>query len=235
MKKISLLTVTLGLLASIASLARADLFTNSGFETGSFSGWSLAGTASVQSGSVFAHSGSFGASLGSGILAQSIATTPGHAYDVGFWMKEIPGGGTGLLSVTWDNSSTTIDYGAVVLGGLTGFDPITAVGWAHYEFEVLALSTTGTLRFEFQTQSSSYPNNVAVDDASITDSGHLFALPILNGVPLGSPSPVLAPVAPYLLSSAVTTDASPVPEPSTYGLFAALALGGVVAWRRRRR
>ena len=236
-KKLSLITVALSLLASLTSVSRADLFTNSGFETGNFSGWNVNGTAQVLGtpGSIYTHSGTYGASLGSGIVAQSIATTAGHAYDVSFWMKEIPLGGTGLLSVTWGNSSNTTDYGSVVLGGLTGFDPITEVGWTKYDFLVLALSTVGTLKFEFQTQAVTYPNNVVIDDANIVDSGLLYALPILNGVPLGSPSPTLTAGAPYLLASSVTHDASPVPEPSTYGLLAAVALGGAVAWRRRRR
>src|SRR5713226_6733032 len=79
-----------GLLAS-TNLARANLITNPGFETGDFSGWiqfGNVGFTGVDGG--LPHSGSFAAFLGPvgslGFLSQTLATTPGIRYDLRFFL-----------------------------------------------------------------------------------------------------------------------------------------------------
>lgn len=229
-----------GLLLAITAVSRADLIINGGFETGDFTGWTTAGTLDVKSGapgSNFVHTGSHGATLGAAKLSQAFVTTAGHVYDLNIWMNAIPLGGVGLLDIRWDNWSVPpgTDYGAVTL--LHSFDdpaPITGPGWAQYNFKLLALGNVSTLEFEAQTQAVTYPNNLGIDDVIVNDTGIILPLPVLSGVPIGLPSPVLPAAMPYLISSSVTF-ATPVPEPSTYGLFGALALCAAAFWRRRRR
>ena len=82
------------LLALGAGSARANLLVNPGFETGTFSGWSLSGNPgfiSIITNPV--HSGTYAASFGAigspTFLSQgqTITTTPGQVYDVGGWLR----------------------------------------------------------------------------------------------------------------------------------------------------
>ena len=240
MKKAYSLAAACGLLLAITAISRADLVINGGFETGDFTGWTTGGTLEVKPGapgSNFVNTGSHGVTLGAALLSQAFVTTPGHVYDLSIWMNEIPLGGVGLLEIKWDNWSVPpgTDYGTITL--LNSFampDPIVGPGWAKYDFMILALGNVSTLEFNAQTQAVTYPNNIGIDDISLNDTGIIQPLPILNGVPIGSPSPILPATLPYLLSKSVTL-ATPVPEPSAYSLLGVLALGGAALWRRHRR
>lgn len=217
--------------------ARAQLIHNGGFETGNFTGWDVAGTTEVKSGSPgskFVFAGSHGATLGSGILSQAFLTTPGKVYKVEFMLNAIPGGDVGLLDVTWGNFDIpdNLDLGHVSL--LHSFDdpaPIPGTGWFKYTYNILALGNVSSLKFEFQTQAVTYPNNAALDNVAVNTLPGLFSVPTLHGVPIGDLSPDLQFGLPYVLSSSVTF--APVPEPSTYGLFAAIALVGLIVARKR--
>ncbi|HEY9153561.1 MAG TPA: PEP-CTERM sorting domain-containing protein [Opitutaceae bacterium] len=233
MKTFRLISFACSALLAFGSLARANLLVNPGFETGDFTGWQVAGVSEVLSHSPYAHSGTFGASLGEGTLTQAVTTTAGHVYDLSFYLKQIPEGDTQLLTLKWDNWDVPpgLDYGAVTLVDASGLAS-PASGWAKYDYKILALGNVGTLQFEFQTQAVTFPDNTAVDDFSLTDTGVIKALPILDGVKIGLPSPVLPNDTTYVLSSSITV-ASPVPEPSTYGMIGAAMLGGVVLLRRR--
>lgn len=226
------------LLLGVALTVRAELIVNGGFETGDFTGWSLSGTAQVLSGSPgsnYVHAGSYGATLGAGILSQTFLTSPGHVYDVSLWMNGISGGDPGSFKITWDNWSIPpgLDYGKVtLLDAFDSPDPIVGSGWARYDFSVLALGNISVLAFEFFTHPTLYPDNLAIDQVSVTDGGLDVALPPVFGVPIGEPSPVLPPERPYLLARSITLP-TPVPEPSTYGVLGAVVLAVGALWRRR--
>ena len=234
--KITSLLLVAGCTALAHHAVQAQLIQNGGFETADFTNWSTAGTVQIQTGSAgsnYVHSGSFGVTLGSGILSQSFATTPGQIYRVEFFMNAIEGGDVGLLDIRWGNSDipANLDLGTVtLLHSFDNPDPIPDPGWHKYSYDLLALGTTGTLEFEFQTQAVTYPDNAALDGVSVSSLPDFASLPPLMGVPIGNPSPTLPFEAPYVLSSSIT----PVPEPSTYGLLAAAGLAGLVLARRFR-
>jgi hypothetical protein len=80
-------------LASLAPAAMANLLTNGGFETGSFSGWTQGGNtgATGVGGSFYVQSGLYGAYLGpvgsDGSLSQSFSTDVGAQYRLTFWLR----------------------------------------------------------------------------------------------------------------------------------------------------
>jgi hypothetical protein len=225
----------LGALALGITAARAQLIINGGFETGTFAGWTLAGTAEVKSGSPgsdFVYQGNQGATLGSGLLSQAFVTTPGQTYHVEFLLNAILFANPGPVEVRWGNFDipNNLDLGHVTL-----FDSsdIPGLGWYKYEYTVLALGNVSSLAFEFQTQAVFYPDNAALDAVSVSALPDFLPLPVLSGVPIGDPSPELLFGRPYVLSSAITFAA--VPESSTFGVLGALALGGLMLLRRLRK
>lgn len=236
MKSLLLLSA-LGLSALVSTPARAQLIQNGGFETGDFSNWDFAGTAAVTSGAAgsdYVYAGSHGATLGAGILSQAFLTTPGQVYRVQFYLNTLPlPNDVGLLEIRWGNFDipNNLDLGTEkLLHSFDSPDPIPDSGWYKYTYDVLALGNVSSLKFEFQTQSVTYPNNAVLDGVSVSGLALHIALPALQGVPIGEPSPELPVGRPYLLASSVAF--APVPEASTYGLFAALALAGLVGFRR---
>jgi hypothetical protein len=96
MKKFVMLGASAACIA-LASPVQAQLVTNGGFETGTLSGWSQAGSCGssflTQGGDQ--HSGAFdyashSTALGSTCqLSQSISTTAGQKYTFQFWLKSI--------------------------------------------------------------------------------------------------------------------------------------------------
>jgi hypothetical protein len=90
-------------------IARADLVTNGGFETGDFTGWSVTNGAfmgvqcpgpgpTVFAGRCSAFAGSAGSD---GILSQTLATNPGTGYVVSFWV-DFDGGTPSDFSASWN-------------------------------------------------------------------------------------------------------------------------------------
>src|ERR1700760_359082 len=99
MRKNILILTGLLIGAQVAFSAPANnLVINGSFESGDFSGWTLAGTDVLPGGndnyygvdSVDAHTGAYGAYFGpvGGVLnlSQTIATIPGASYEVSFWL-----------------------------------------------------------------------------------------------------------------------------------------------------
>ncbi|HEX2855727.1 MAG TPA: PEP-CTERM sorting domain-containing protein [Opitutaceae bacterium] len=233
MKSGKILFVLSALLLACTAL-RAQLVVNGGFETGSFANWTLAGTAEVKTGSpgsAFVYEGAYGATLGSGILSQAFVTTPGQVYHVEFLLNAILFADPGPVEARWGNFDipNNLDLGHVTL---FQSPDIPGLGWYKYEFSLLALGNVSSLAFEFQTQAVFYPDNIALDGVSVSALPDFFSLPVLNGVPIGDPSPLLTSGRPYLLSSSVT--AAAVPEPATFGLFGALGLAALVTAHRKR-
>jgi hypothetical protein len=153
--------------------ARADLVTNGGFETGSFSGWTLTGDssfngvqcpgpgASVHGGNCSAFFGPVGTTGG---ISQNLATTPGTEYRVDLFLK--PDGGT--------PSAFSVTFGATTLTSLTNL----AASSTFIEFTFFATATAANtvLGLNFRDD----PGFILLDDVSV------------NAVPLPAALPLFA-------------------------------------------
>jgi hypothetical protein len=153
MKKPSFLGLVAVILAVTAAPLSANLITNSGFETGDFTGWTTGGFTGVNNFS--AHSGNFGAFLGptevASSVSQGVSTTAGSLYNVSFWLRcdEIDlanpltssPNGFGSFQVFWNGNliltlPTTAPFaytqfnfsGLMATGGLTNLQFVLASG-----------------------------------------------------------------------------------------------------------
>jgi hypothetical protein len=110
-----LVTVVLMLVALSSTSAQVNMITNSGFETGDFSAWTIRGSivgTSVQQDA--AHSGFYGAELGATSLQeinQTVYVTGGQAYLLSFWLA-VYGGANNAFAVTvlWDTGDSTLYF-----------------------------------------------------------------------------------------------------------------------------
>lgn len=150
MKFAVLTTVALLALASSASAA-VNLVQNPGFETGDFTNWS-ASTAFVDSSAP--HSGNYAArlvSVGNNNFSQNIATTPGHLYQIDYYLKAVIGD---AFHAEWNGSSIA---GSFDFGGF--FD------YKLYSFQLSATAASTPLMFTGSSENGGY----YVDDVSVTD------------------------------------------------------------------
>jgi PEP-CTERM motif-containing protein len=167
-------TALAGLACAAMTLASAEgawanVVVNGGFETGTFSGWTIGGPCngvgatnpicSPLDSDPGPHSGAYAAYLGSssgGTLSQSLTTAPGGLYDLTFWMAVTTIGGAATpnsLSVSWD--------GTPIFGTVSS----PAAPYALFSFANLsATGTTTTLRFDFADS----PADFVLDDVSVT-------------------------------------------------------------------
>ena len=154
--------ISLLLLLVQAGTSAANLVQNGGFETGDFTGWTLSGNTEFTyvraQGLTYVHSGEYAADLGpagsNGYISQTIATVPGQAYLVSFWL----GSGTG--------SDGSIDnYFAGSLGG-TGFfatSNIPPQPYTYYSFTMTPDATNAPLKFAFRND----PGFLFLDDVKV--------------------------------------------------------------------
>ena len=106
-----------------------NLVTNPGFETGHFTGYTLAGVDLVDDGvDTFVtdvHSGKYGAYLGSvggeSTLSQTLTTQTGQSYNISFYLNNDLGG-LNNFSATFGGSTI---FSGVDIGDTNGFDHIT--------------------------------------------------------------------------------------------------------------
>ena len=152
--------------------ARADLVTNGGFETGSFSGWTGTGSttfngvtcpgpgATVHGGNCSAFFGPVGSTGG---ISQNLATTPGTTYRIDFFF--LPDGG--------NPSSFSATFGGTTLISLT--NP-PAGPYQEFSFDVIATLSSTALAFNFRDD----PGFLFLDDVSV------------NAVPLPAALPLFA-------------------------------------------
>jgi hypothetical protein len=161
-------------LLGMSGVASANLITNGGFESGSFSSWSTAGLTCSGVGANFSsasggcvgydgdpgpHSGTsaayLGTALGGGVISQSFSTVAGQNYLIDFYMAI--GSSQGTSS---PNAMLVTAAGTTLLSILNA--PVQ--GFAHYSYNLLASATSTTLTFTHGDQ----PSFFILDDVSAT-------------------------------------------------------------------
>jgi hypothetical protein len=155
-----LLTLTAAAALSFAHPASANLITNPGFETGNFSGWTAFGAGIVNGtiNNVPPHSGNFQAVFFSGLLTQSVATTPSASYTIDFWVART-GDANGNLNVIWGGST------------ILSITNQSAFGYTHYTFTETASTASTTLLFDFNNDITNRSNRWFLDDVSVNPAG----------------------------------------------------------------
>jgi PKD repeat protein len=163
-----------------APTTSSDLVTNGGFESGSFSGWILAGQAGLYNlvdtfnqssegmqphapSSYFARLGQSG-SLG--YLSQTLATKPGAQYLLSFWLNSPDGLTPNKFLVSWNGSV------------LYTKNNLPKTGWTNLQFVVSATGSATILQFGFQDE----PTALGLDDISVIPTQ-----PGLSSVSLSGP------------------------------------------------
>ena len=143
---------------ALAGAAQANLVSNGGFETGSFSSWTQFGNTgftSVSSLAPYVHSGTRGGQFGAvgspGGIFQTLATTAGSTYVVSFWLSA-DSGTPNSMTFNWN-------------GGADELTIIDSPGQAmtHYTFLLTATSAATDLRFNIQHNPAYY----GLDDVSV--------------------------------------------------------------------
>ena len=138
--------------------------TNGSFETDSLDGWTVGGNSAVVSAGpqLFVdaepESGLYAAAFGSigpdGTLSQTIATTPGEAYTLGFWVQnETAGSDVNDFKAMWNGQT------------LLSLTNAAQSGYTQYTYTVTATSNSSTLEFSARND----PSQWDLDNVSLID------------------------------------------------------------------
>ena len=188
----TLQSIVIGFALLIGSgITQANLISNGGFESGSFSGWGTSGLTCSGVGSTFSvatggcvgmvsdpgpYSGNYaaylGTALGGGVISQAFATTPGQTYLVDFF----------LANGSYNGSSTPNDFLVEWdTGTLMHLVGAASQGFTEYAFYVVAASASSTLKFTHQQT----PSFWVLDNVSVVPEPSVVALLGLGLAALG--------------------------------------------------
>ena len=148
------------------SVAYANLASNGTFETGLFAPWALSGpdTSGIfidngSSSGISPHSGSYLTALAShgspSFLTQTIATRPGAAYLLSFWMNNPDGATPSEFLVSWDGDPL-----------LDEVNSAQTPGWIKLQVMVTAIGTQSVLQFGGQDDNSA----LGLDDITLVQA-----------------------------------------------------------------
>jgi hypothetical protein len=170
-----------------------NLVVNCGFETGSFSGWTISGTTSNPGGVDYgvdafdAQSGSFGAYMSQDlftstapvVLSQTLATTAGVTYGIVFFLEQDTTPATGYAH------TFVATFGSTTIASLapTVAFPGTVGSFVQYTATVAATGPTTVLNFAFENDDSLWSfDDVAVISLAAVPEPSTF---LLAGAALG--------------------------------------------------
>jgi len=177
--------VLVGLLIGGSAQAAVNLVNNGDFESGDFTGWTLAGSATdplqyLNFGvdDLSPHSGTYGAFFGlvgaAGGIQQTVATTAGTNYQVDFWLKsetDVTGAtGGNTFQFSWGGTVQTITL-----------SPVTD-SYQHYMLNLKATSNATLLDFSMQNDKAFWDLDDVSVTASVPEPGQLAMLSLGLGI-----------------------------------------------------
>lgn len=167
MRRIALIAAAACLFCGVNNADAALLLTNGGFDTGTFSGWTLStstrNTVETTNGEFTAQAGGAYAQLSfpqgssnnnDATLSQSFSATAGQSLVLSFYLQG--DGGT--------PSDFKVAFDGTVLQSLSPVPDTN--GWVLYSFNVTS-AASNTLTFSFNDQASGNSSNIGLDSVSI--------------------------------------------------------------------